>query len=41
MSRFGLDSTGEVPPAAHHAVGSTVALRYLSRYTSKVVTAEG
>lgn len=33
---FGLDSTGEVSAAAHHAVGSSVALRYLSRYTAKV-----
>lgn len=38
MTRFGLDSTGEVSPAAHHAVGSTVALRYLSRFTPKVIT---
>lgn len=37
--RFGLDSVSEVPAAAHHAVGSSVALRYLSRSTAKVVTA--
>jgi hypothetical protein len=37
--RFGLDSSSEVPVAAHHAVGSSVALRYLSRTTAKVVTA--
>jgi hypothetical protein len=36
--RFGLDSTGPVPVSAHHAVGSSVALRYLSRSTAKVVT---
>lgn len=39
MTRFGLDSTAEIPVAAHHLVGSTVALRYLSRFTPKVVTA--
>jgi hypothetical protein len=38
MTRFGLDSTGEVPVWAHHAVGSSVALRYLSRSDWKVVT---
>lgn len=38
MTRFGLDSVSPVPVAAHHAVGSSVALRYLSRSTSKVVT---
>lgn len=38
MIRFGLDSTGMVPVSGHHAVGSTVALRYLSRSTYKVVT---
>lgn len=37
--RFGLDSSSEVPASAHHAVGSSVALRYLSRSTAKVVTA--
>lgn len=36
--RFGLDSTSMVPTAAHHAVGSTVALRYLGRSTGKVIT---
>lgn len=36
--RFGLDSTGEVPVSGHRAVGSTVALRYLSRSTWKVIT---
>lgn len=36
--RFGLDSVSEVPTAAHHLAGSTVALRYLSRFTPKVVT---
>jgi hypothetical protein len=36
--RFGLDSTSAVPVGAHHAVGSTVAIRYLSRYSWKVVT---
>jgi hypothetical protein len=38
VTRFGLDSTSEVPAGAHHAVGSTVALRYLSRSSWKVVT---
>lgn len=38
MTRFGLDSSSEVPIAAHHAVGSSVALRYLSRSTGKVIT---
>lgn len=38
IERFGLDSTSPVSTAAHHAVGSTVAIRYLSRYTPKVVT---
>lgn len=38
MTRFGLDSTSMVPVAAHHAVGSTVAIRYLGHDTSKVVT---
>jgi hypothetical protein len=38
VTRFGLDSTGEVPSWAHHAAGSTVALRYLSRSTAKVIT---
>jgi hypothetical protein len=36
--RFGLDSTSEVPVSGHHAVGSTVALRYLGHSTGKVVT---
>lgn len=36
---FGLDSTSEVPTAAHRAVGSTFALRYLSRSSWKVLTA--
>lgn len=40
MTRFGLDSTSPVPVSAHHSVGSTVALRYLSRSTWKVVTAQ-
>lgn len=38
MTRFGLDSVSPVPVAAHHAAGSSVALRYLSRSTSKVIT---
>lgn len=34
---FGLDSTSEVSPAAHHAIGSKFAIRYLSRYSWKLV----
>lgn len=38
MTRFGLDSVSPVPAWAHHQAGSTVALRYLSRSTGKVIT---
>lgn len=37
MTRFGLDSTGPVPVWAHHAAGSSVAIRYLSRSPWKVI----
>jgi hypothetical protein len=37
---FGLDSTSEVPTAAHRAAGSSFALRYLARETWKVLTAD-
>lgn len=36
---FGLDSTEEISVSAHKSVGSSVALRYLSHYTPKVIKA--
>jgi Domain of unknown function (DUF1906) len=36
--QLGLDSTSEVPTAAHRAIGSSFALRYLSRTSYKVLT---
>lgn len=36
--QFGLDSTSEVPIAAHRSAGSSFAMRYLSRYLPKVLT---
>lgn len=38
VNLFGLDSTSEVAPGFHHSVGSSFAMRYLSRYSWKVVT---
>lgn len=38
MTRFGLDSTSMVSVRAQHAVGCSVAIRYLGHDTSKVVT---
>lgn len=37
--RLGLDSTGEIGIGTHRRLGSTFAIRYLSRYSWKVLTA--
>jgi hypothetical protein len=37
---FGLDRGAYIPLAAHHAIRSQFALRYLSRYTAKVPSAQ-
>lgn len=36
--QFGLDSTSEVPTAAHRSAGSSFAVRYLTRYAPKALT---
>ena len=37
---FGIDRGAYIPLAAHHAIRSQFALRYLSRYTAKVPSAQ-